>query len=177
MRTLKNCPSKEKILEFSCFSGALSFFEKLSIKMHLFHCQKCKEKNAEAFSHWQNVFHLKNDFQTESLLNVYSRLQKDETLILKGWKLENPTFRGSERFALSKTLNVGLAVITLVVISTFTFLGTNIFRTPNQVYSLKEAPRNTLQAKVKIKDRNRVQTHYLEPQLIRMVEFETMDQK
>lgn len=167
------CLSQEKILEFHTISGELSLFERTKIKYHLFSCQNCTEKLTGLKSLWQQYFAPEPDI-TSSLMRVYSRLQKDETLILKGWKLNETRpkkdlggvlmnggwlFRGA--------VSIGLAAVVLSVVMT---QQTN--SKDNNPGASSQASTQPL-AQIRMENKNGVKVHYLQPELLQSIEFET----
>ncbi|NBT58773.1 hypothetical protein EBT16_08325, partial [bacterium] len=83
-----NCLEPEEFLELVSIPEELSFVSRISMKSHLAFCGHCKSAFQGTQRTWAEFLKPEPDI-TSSLLKVYSRLQSDETLILKGWKLDN----------------------------------------------------------------------------------------
>lgn len=175
MRILK-CPKSEELLEFVSIYKELSVTSRLSTRAHILRCKKCSEKRAEIQTMWDSYLTPQPDI-TSSILSVYSRLQNDETLILKGWKLgESPKRRDSwaqtfvkEGWFFRSAVSMGLAAVFAFVVATQ--LASQ--RTSEIVQPGQSANKSPL-AQIRVQEKNRVQVHYYEPELLQTIEFETM---
>ena len=160
------CPNQENLLEFYTIPQELNFLRRLSIKFHLLSCTDCSERLNTLKSNWEQYFSPEPDI-TSSLMRVYSRLQKDETLILKGWKLREVRspknvggilinggwlFRGAVSLALA-------SVVLSVVINQQSDSKTNAPSNPNQPL-----------AQIRQENKNGVTVHYLQPELLQTIE-------
>jgi hypothetical protein len=163
------CPTQEKLLEFHTIPQEINFFESGRIKYHLLSCECCTEKLRTLKAHWQQYFAPEPDV-TSSLMRVYSRLQKDETLILKGWKLNETRsrknlkgilFSGGWLFRGAVSLALAAVVISVVI---------------TQQNNSKEANTSSSTqpfAQIRMENKNGVKVHYLQPELLQTIEFET----
>ncbi len=176
---LLSCPKNEALLEMVSIPRELSVARRLRNKIHLSTCGKCREQTQILERKWEAFFSPEPEV-TSSLLRVYSRLQKDETLILKGWKLNksqprrnNPMvwlaqgwlFRGGVVAAL-------LGVITLVLWGRYGNLA-NLDRGKE----LNNASAAIPFAQIRMEDKNRIKVHYIQPELLQSIEFETTNEK
>ena len=170
---LLKCPTSDALLEYVSIPRELGFAKRMLIRLHTSSCQDCQKKTAFIRSKWSSYFSPEPDI-TSSLIRVYSRLQNDETLILKGWKLgEYQNERDLRSWLLSSgwifrgAIGAGLASLLLfLVISQF---GTVSNNTPRLAQLNQDVP----YARIRFEDKNRVQVHYVQPELIKSVEFET----
>ncbi len=163
MRLLNHCPKQDTLLEFVSIPAELSRVKKLSLKVHLLRCQPCEEKTAQLRQKWES-FYVPEPEVTSSLLSIYGRLQRDETLILKGWKLSGdaPT-RGWE--SSQGALMVGLVV-------------TQNQRFPEAAVATQSRPGLWASSKVPLaqiryEEKNSVKVQYVQPELLQSTEFET----
>ncbi len=163
------CPNQEILLEFFTISHEINLIKRGWLKYHLLSCKPCAEKLQSLKSNWQQYFSPEPDI-TSSLMRVYSRLQKDETLILKGWKLNETRpqknlsgilFNGGWLFR--GVVSVALAAIVLSVVVT------------QQSNSKEINPAISSQplAQIRLENKNGVKVHYLQPELLQSIEFET----
>ena len=167
------CPGQEKLLEFFTIPQEMNLAKRGFLKYHLFRCQSCAEKLQSLKLNWNEYFSPEPDV-TSSLMRVYSRLQKDETLILKGWKLNKTKqtrnltgvlvnggwlFRGA--------ISLALAGVVLSVVIT----QQNETRDNN---SISQPPPL---AQIRLENKNGVKVHYLQPELLQSIEFETTRSK
>lgn len=110
-----------------------------------------------------------------SLLRVYSRLQKDETLILKGWKLRE--FRShrpsaARLFMRSWGFPTGIAV----ALGLFAVVFSPAFQSQQPQENDRLATLNTEVplSPIRVRDKNSVKVRYVQPQLLHSMEFETV---
>lgn len=167
---LLNCPNSDDFLELVSVPEELPLLQKRAMKSHLFFCSSCKEKFQSVQVAWQQ-FLKPNPEITSSLLKVYSRLQSDETLILKGWKL------GSVKQKKSLTgylLNEGWLFRGGLVASLFIVAGILAFSSlmKNSKPTALPTPLTPM-AQIRFQDKNKVQIHFLQPELLHTIEFET----
>ena len=122
-------------------------------------------------------------------MRVYGRLKRDETLILKGWKLSDtrPVLRKRE-FSLVHMLGatgVAAGVGALVLLigpsggpSTQTYQasisngGLQHINMMSEPVLLRRQPELPL-ARIRRQERNTIQVHYVQPELLQSIEFET----
>ena len=164
------CPTQEGLLEYFTIAKELSLVQRTRTKVHLLYCSGCKEKLSVLHQSWERYFSPEPDL-TASLMRVYSKLQKDETLILKGWKLgETTRRRGADALLLNGGwlfrggVSVGLAAIVMMVIMT----QNNRTKSDAQI-----AQNHGPYAQIRMEDKNSVKVHYLQPELLQTIEFET----
>ncbi len=105
-----------------------------------------------------------------SLMRVYSRLQKDETLILKGWKLNEGRHKKSLGGILVNggwlfrgAVSMGLAAVVISVVMSQQSNG----KQSNAV--IQQGPL----AQIRLENKNGVRVHYLQPEVLQTIEFET----
>ena len=167
------CPNQESLLEFVSIPDELSFLLKLGFRVHLSVCRKCRKTAQQIEAKCQTYFHPQPEV-TSSLLRVYSRLQKDETLVLKGRKLAElrtgPRSWNELLFSGGWLFRGGvvgtMAVLVLLVIAQ---LGSDSHR---ERLNQNQAVKVPL-AQFRIEDRNTVKVHYVQPELLQSMEFET----
>ena len=191
-----NCPKNEEILEYVSIAKELSTVRLAKMKMHLKVCSECHRKHEVISSQWAKFFQPEPDI-TSSLLRVYSRLQKDETLVLKGWKLNDPRLlsgrwqwplrsaraRNAVRnFGWAGGMVSAVAAAWAMVVWLPSYRGD--FRGAEARMGLSNAaasftipkPIHVPFAQIRVQDKNRVQVHYVQPELLQTIEFETTDQ-
>ena len=116
-----------------------------------------------------------------SLLRVYSKLQNDETLVLKGWKLNDSAIRQKhqQRAALPKWLfHGGVAVASLSIVLLAVSSRFSPTENGKELHNAMNNLNNSLPyAQIRIEDRNRVKVHYVQPELLQTIEFETTGQR
>lgn len=172
---LLNCPKMESLLEFVTIPSEMPRWDRFTFKVHALTCQSCQEKISSIQTKWDAFFRPEPDV-TSSLIKVYSRLQKDETLILKGWKLDGVTparvslpaswlrqgwvFRGG----------VSLGLASLIMLLVFSQIKTeeSVSYTSTVPHSM-----NLPVAQFRVEDKNSIKVHYVQPELIQSMEFET----
>jgi hypothetical protein len=176
-----NCPKPEKLLELFTIPTEISFRQKAFTRSHAFFCADCQAKLEHLQKSWQTYFKPEPDI-TPSILRVYSRLQNDETLMLKGWKLsETPRKRGASHWLFKEGWlfrgGVGLGMAALVAVLTTGPLTTTRRAqeedTGGLVERYKAAKIDVPQVQIRIENKDRVKVHYLQPELLQTIEFET----
>ena len=171
-----SCPKSEVLLEFISIPKDISFFQRFKTQWHARKCPSCRHQIAVLRKRWESFFAPEPDV-TSSLLKVYSRLQNDETLILKGWKLgaERPKphlgvhllqqgwfFRGA--------VSVGLGgFVVFFAMNQWQAQKNDSARLVQETFSSKEVP----MAQIRIEEKDRVKVRYVEPELLQSIEFET----
>ena len=179
MRLLK-CPKPEALFEYVSIAHELSIREKAPTWLHLKTCTDCQEKSSAIARKWDSLLSPEPDI-TSSLLKVYSRLQRDETLILKGWKLgETRQQRRNETRLLSDWAFRGtIAASLLGVIAFIGWSQLNSNRDGGKELINASAPLLSPSqpvvpfAQIRIEDKNRIKVQYVQPQLLQTMEFET----
>jgi len=174
---LLSCPKPEKLLELFTIPGEISFSQRALTKSHAFFCADCQAKLTNLKSSWEHYFKPEPDI-TSSLLKVYSRLQKDETLILKGWKLgEAPRKRGARHVLFNEGWlfrgSVGLGMAALVAVLAVGPLNKTQTKDDLVVDSFKSAKADLPLMQIRTEDKDSVKVRYLQPELLQTIEFET----
>lgn len=169
----QKCPSSERLLEFVTIPMEISLYARASVKAHSYSCAHCQKQIQQIQKTWRSYFAPEPDIAS-SLLRVYSRLQKDETLILKGWKLgemrKSPTlsewlfnrgwlFRGG----------VSIATATLLLLIVTAQMKTE----PDNLMVKNSAPF----AQIRFEDEKETKVHFVRPELLQSIEFETTSSK
>lgn len=172
------CPKSEKLLEYVSIREEMTLPLRLGIGVHCWRCHKCKAQVAAIQKSWSSIFAPEPDV-TSSLLRVYSKLQNDQTLILKGWKLD--TARPVQRTVRKPSTMIWPAAAGFAVAALLT--GGSLFQwrsiwnaepLPTAAVSLTgEDESDSPLAQVRIEDKNSVKVQYVRPQLLQTIEFET----
>ncbi len=174
---LLNCPKPEKLLELFTIPAEISFRQRTLTKTHAFFCADCQQRLSHMKKNWGQFFKPEPDI-TPSLMNVYSRLQKDETLILKGWKFgEAPRKRGAAHFLFKEGWlfrgSVGLGMAAVVG---FLAIGPGMRKPMEEdglVERYKSAKADVPLFQIREENKDRVKVRYLQPELLQTIEFET----
>ena len=169
---LLKCPKQEILLEYVSSPMGLGIWDRMTIRWHSLRCQTCHEKVSLIKSKWDSYFLVEPDDITSSLIRVYSRLQNDETLILKGWKLNN--LRSPRGFT-SLLLGGGWlfrGAVALGVGCLITFLFTAQVSSGKRSQELLPGMKVPY-AQIRFEDKNRIQVRYVRPELLQSIEFET----
>ena len=143
------------------------------VKYHLRRCEPCQKVETKIRAQCESYFAPQPEI-TSSLLRVYSRLQKDETLILKGWKLDTgrPQRTTSQRLLAGGWLfRGGLAAASIVIVGVLTLNRGNADE-DERIAARRMEPRVPM-AQIRIEQPGRVKVHYVEPELLQTMEFET----
>jgi len=176
---LRSCPKIESLFELVSIPDEVNFFEKLRLKAHLLRCADCQRNATTLRTNWEYCFSPEPEI-TGSLMKVYARLQKDETLILKGWKLSpnRPTHRPStllkEGWVVRGTFAAG--IVAAIFFTPWSKLVENkADKAPdlaihNHATSISPKPPF---AQFRVEEKNSIRVHYVEPELLQSVEFET----
>ncbi len=171
-RRKASCFKPEMLLEYISLPEQVGTWRTFQIRRHLKGCADCRKIETQVRSEVASYFAPEPEI-TSSLLRVYSRLQKDETLILKGWKLDGrraPTAR--QTFVNGGWLfRGGLAVASLVIVAMVAFnSGSN--EDAERYARLRQETKPPM-AQIRIEQPGRVKVHYVEPELLQTMEFET----
>jgi len=174
------CPKRDLFLEYVSISTELPLWKRAFIRTHSMFCNRCKEETQKIQTIWSDYFTPEPDV-TSSILKVFSRLKKDETLILKGWKLGLVSRRHGATSILLKEgwLFRGAVSFGFAALLIFVLIGQLRPESPNTVvtgethFSRRFHPSLTPVAKIRVEDKNRVQVHYVQPELLQSIEFET----
>ncbi len=174
---LLNCPKTEGLLEFVSIPKEISLTRRLKHKLHLSTCQNCRERSQILEKKWSAFFTPEPEV-TSSLLRVYSSLQKDETLILKGWKLSKSQPRKS--FSPLVWLAEGWLFrggVVAALVGVFSLVLWGRYSGMDRGKELSNAAATIPFAQIRMEDKNRIKVHYIQPELLQSIEFETTDQK
>jgi len=173
----RSCPKEERLLELASVAAEMRRTERLRLKWHLSGCADCRTQVDELRMAFESYLAPEPDIAT-SLLRVYGKLQADQTLLLKGWKLNETrqtTDWKSVLFNRGWLFRGGLAVAGLAVAWGVWFApgSTNTAMAP-----LPQAPPDSIGAppwaQIRIEDRNSVRVHFVRPELVHSSEFETV---
>lgn len=179
---LLSCPKPETLLQFVSIRRELPWWKQVALSIHSSSCHRCQETLGHLKQTLDQFFCPEPDV-TSSLLRVYSRLRTDETLILKGWKLGVPQMVSSlpERLWANGWIFRGSVIFGALVISLYLLTSgknpavyTVATQTPESTLSVPASNSTIPYAKIRIEDGNQVQVHYVRPELLQSVEFQTM---
>lgn len=169
------CPKPDSLMEFVTVPSEMSRWKRFSFRAHTLACKPCQEKISVIQTKWNSYFRPEPDV-TSSLIKVYSRLQKDETLILKGWKLDGvkpaaPSISTSllrQGWVFRGGVSMGLASILLLLVF-------SQVRTENEgpMTAAMTHSANLPLAQFRVEDKNSIKVHYVQPELLQSMEFET----
>ncbi|MCB0418283.1 MAG: hypothetical protein KDD39_11575 [Bdellovibrionales bacterium] len=168
------CPKEEWLLQYVSIRKDVPVVRRLRIAAHLRSCKHCATKRTLIGEKLEAYFSPPDI--TSSLLRVYSRLQQDETLILKGWKLGEiaPSQRKQRSMLANGWAFRGAVVAGLGALAVIFVMADRQGLQESQAQRLaQEDSRNVPFAQIRFEDKNRVQVHYIKPELVRSVEFET----
>jgi hypothetical protein len=167
---LLSCPKPENLFEWVSIPQELPLWSKVALGTHTMTCSSCQDQVESLRRTWQAYFTPEPDI-TSTLMKVYSRLQKDETLILKGWKLgefrpEANRLSWSQHWVVRGGLVMGLgSIVGLVVLTT----GIRGDKTGVALMASAKVPL----AQIRYEDKNIVKVRYVQPELLQSIEFET----
>lgn len=167
----RNCPNPEVLLETISIPREMGRWNLLKVKLHASRCRPCQQGLARLKMTWNGYFQPEPEIAS-SLVKVYSRLQRDETLILKGWKLGD--FRSlrpsiARLFLRSWGFPTGIAV----ALGFFAVVFSPAFRTSVEEPQLASVRESIPLSPIRVRDRNSVKVHYVQPELLHSMEFET----
>jgi hypothetical protein len=172
---LLSCPNTESLFEAISIPDEMSRVKRAAVHLHTLRCAACRERVSSLRAQWDAYFKPEPDI-TSSLMKVYSSLQNDETLILKGWKL-SPA-RAERRTGISRAqkgwlfgggFSLALAAIFVVIGVTGVKLGHPDAAPVSPWTQAAKAPL----AQIRFEDENRVKVQYVQPELLQSIEFET----
>ncbi len=171
---LLKCPDTDSLFEFVSIPSEMSLWSRANMKTHLFVCPLCQKGAQSIRDKWDAYFTPEPDI-TGSLIKVYSRLQKDETLVLKGWKLggvqRQTSFRDSvigQGWLFRGAVATGLAVVAFFLVNPQGKLEKgDVLAT-----AIPQSAQLPL-ARFRVEDKNRIKVHYVQPELLQSMEFET----
>lgn len=167
------CLKPETLLEYISLPEEFGRVKAFRVKLHLRRCADCQKVESQIRQQCDSYFAPQPEI-TSSLLRVYSRLQKDETLILKGWKLDTarPQRSASQRLLAGGWLFRGsLAAASIVIVGVLT-LSRNNAEEDQRIAARRMEPKVPM-AQIRIEQPGRVKVHYVEPELLQTMEFET----
>lgn len=170
---MRNCPSNETLLESLSIPGEIGRFRLWKLKFHTLRCQPCQKNVARLRETWDAYFQPSPEVAS-SLLRVYSKLQRDETLILKGWKLDDFLSRrpsSTQLFLRAWGFPTGIAV----ALGLFAVFYSPFFRASEEAVEYAAAPQPQVPlSPIRVRDRNSLKVHYVQPELLHSMEFETV---
>lgn len=170
---LLNCPKEEALLQWLSIRQDMPWRDRLSTQVHLKTCRDCRRKAGSIESRLEAAFSPQPDIAS-SLIRVYQRLQHDETLILKGWKIGEISAhpRRTRNWLATGWLFRGAVAVGLGSIAVL-FVMADRGTTPSPLVQAKTGRSEIPFAQIRFEDKNRVQVHYIKPELVQSVEFET----
>lgn len=176
---LLSCPKQEGLFEYVTIPGEMSMIKRLSTRAHLAMCGTCKSQSVAIQAKWNGLFQPEPEL-TSSLIKVYSRLKNDETLILKGWKLNELPHRRTLRSRLFKegwffrgAVSMSLASLVFAVVF-MQVRAKDAADAPGEAFAHAQSGRGVPWAQIRVEDKNRVQVRYVRPELLQSMEFETV---
>lgn len=167
------CPNSESLFELVSIPDEMSLARRSKLKFHMIKCGACQDKIKSIRGRWETYLTPEPDI-TSSLINVYSKLKTDETLILKGWKLgdfrpvartQSPWLAGGWLFRGGIAVSVGALVVVLVM--------AQIKSGEQNLIASRSS--TTPYAQFRMEDKNRIQVRYVQPELLESIEFQTVD--
>lgn len=173
----RSCPKEERLLELASVAQELPRTERLRLKWHLSGCASCRTQVEELRMAFESYLTPEPDVAS-SLLRVYGKLQADQTLLLKGWKL-NETRTGTDWKSVllqrGWLFRGGLAAAGMAVAwGVWLAPGTST----SAMAPLPQQPPDSVGAppwaQIRIEDRNSVRVHFVRPELVHSSEFETV---
>lgn len=166
----QNCLKSDQLLQYFTIQSELGFVTKFKTKWHLKKCQGCAERFNKVQSTWNQYFNPEPEI-APSLIRVYAKLQRDETLILKGWKLEN--FK-STRSLSQKLFRQGWVYYGAVTSSLLGVMGFFMYNqmTVNRALTLSEKKSSPV-AQIEFNQKDKVNVYYVKPELLHHVQFQT----
>lgn len=175
---LLKCPNQETLLSWMTISGELPARERVAAKCHIFFCQSCQTQTESIRKTWNHYFKPEPDI-TSSLLRVYSNLKDDETLIIKGWKLDQRQNRKrslshlmfKEGWLYRGAISTGFAG--LVLFFGYTSLRPNTPAAVGVPVANRTSNNEAQFMQIRVQEKDRVKVHYIQPELLQTVEFET----
>jgi hypothetical protein len=178
----RSCPKEERLLELASVAAEMPCTDRLRLKWHLSGCASCRARVDELKSAFESYFAPEPDIAS-SLLRVYGRLQADQTLVLRGWKLNETRSRADWRLVLLQRgwlFRGGLAAAGLMVAwGVWKVPGAGTL--PKAVAPLPQQPPDSVGpppwAQLRIENGNSVRVHYVRPELVHFSEFETVSSR
>lgn len=154
-----HCPNSERLFEWISIASEMRLTARVRLWIHTRLCADCRLRLFHLKESWQSLLCPEPDV-TASIIRVYSRLRRDETLILKGWKLGESSkkqtqwlFRGA----------VGLCALVIAF----------VLALPNSVEETTPKQNDSPLAQIRYENKNRIQVRYVRPELLQSIEFET----
>ena len=169
---LLSCPNSETLFEYVSIPEEMGKLNRATLRLHAFSCKCCAGKIKSLEQKWAMTFSPEPDISS-SLMNVFARLQNDETLILKGWKLSDARKRAasqprpslSSSWAVRGTMVAGFAAVFGVI----AWSQLSLEKSTNFIDAASTLP----YARIRTEDNNHIKVQYVQPELLHSVEFET----
>lgn len=158
------CPSSERLFEWISVPGEMRFVTRSRLWIHTRICKGCRSERIRLEESWERLLCPEPDV-TPSIIRVYSRLKRDETLILKGWKL------GESRSNSHPWLFRGAVALSALAITCWVVLQPSP-ETTEAAFQTQASPL----AQIRYENKNRIQVRYVKPELLQSIEFETASQ-
>ena len=176
----RSCPKEERLLELASVAAEMPRTERWRLRWHLSGCAPCRTQVDELRAAFESYLAPEPDVAT-SLLRVYGRLQADETLVLKGWKLNETRTPTSWRSILLQRgwlFRGGLTAAGLMV-AWGVWIAPGTGTSPTAMAPIPQQPPDTSLvpppwAQLRIENGNSVRVHYVRPELVHSSEFETV---
>lgn len=165
---LNKCLNSDLLLQYVSIPSELNWQTKFKTRWHLKKCSDCSAQFNKIQDTWNHYFTPEPDI-APSLIRVFAKLQRDETLILKGWKLSNIQSKPSLKEVL---VNRGWLYYGAIASS---FVGVISFFTLNQA-SMTPVAQNEKKApvaRIQFEEKNGVNVYYVKPELLHRVQFQT----
>jgi len=164
---LFKCPSKDAWLEWVSTPQSISLLKKFYFRTKLTICSHCQETEASVKKLWMQFSEPEPDL-TDSLIRVFHKLQKDETLVLKGWKLNEPPLKKRAPVIPLRWVGVATAA-TMLFVSAWWLQSQQPVHKPIASRAFTTFPK----AQIRRQENNTVKVHYIQPELVETLEFET----
>jgi len=171
---LLKCPNSDALFEYVTIPTEMSFLRRTNMRTHTLLCPPCQQKIEAIRQKWDAYFTPEPDI-TASLIKIYGRLQRDETLVLKGWKLggvQRPKSLKESAIAQGWLFRGAVAAGLAAVAFVFVTPQVKSDRDLQLVASVPQAAQLPL-ARFRVEDKNSIKVHYIQPELLQSMEFET----
>jgi hypothetical protein len=164
------CLSSDALFKYFSVRNEVRLFDQVKTFFHLKKCTQCESKYKTIQNTWKEYFTPEPEI-APSLIKVYAKLQRDETLVLKGWKLENfsQSYKLNHWLFNRGWLYYGSVPTALAAVITFLAVSQNSKNPPVVANNKQSLP----YAQIRYEDSNKVNVIYVKPELLHRVEFQT----
>lgn len=176
-------PDSEELFEFVSIPQEIPFFKRMKLALFIRFDGETRKQVEKLQATWASYFKPEPDVM-DSVMRVYSKLRSDETVILKGFKLcdARPVVRQKREVSVFQIL--GATSVAASVGALVLWTG----QTSSPTMQLAEAGMSNVQfmsapiqlkkqdspmARIRFQDRNTISVHYMQPELLQSIEFET----